>query len=219
MLTKHAIESHPYIGVFSASSEDLTVIPPVKSEVFEKALETKVVKTTIGGTRVNGSLMDINSKGAVVSDIIDEREIDALTEHVDVTVIPDVQNALGNNILLNDQGALIHPDIEDKAKKAIDSELDIKVKKGTIADIKMVGSVAVATNKGVLCHPHVGDDEMEMLEKLFEVPVSKGTANHGSGWIGTCIVANTKGAVIGNETTPIEMGRIEEGLKYLEDQD
>ncbi len=218
MLKKYAIESHPYIGVFSASSEDLTIIPPIEGDIFEEALESKVIKTTIGGTRVNGSLMDINSQGAVVSDIIEEREIDDLTEHIDVTVIPDVQNALGNNILLNDHGALIHPEIGDEAEEAINSQLDIEVKKGTIAEVKMVGSVGVATNKGVLCHPHVEEDEIEILEDLFEVPVSKGTANHGSGWIGTCIVANTKGAVIGNETTPIEMGRIEEGLRYLEDQ-
>ncbi|MFP3872147.1 MAG: translation initiation factor IF-6 [Candidatus Natronoplasma sp.] len=216
MLKKHAIESHPYIGVFSAGSEKVTVIPPVEKKVFEEALETPVIKTTVGGTRVNGALMDINSTGAVVSDIIEEREIENLLEHLNVTVIPDPQNALGNNILINDYGALIHPDLGSKAEDTIRSELDLEVEKGTIANIKMVGSVAVATNKGVLCHPRSTEEEIERLERLFEVPVSKGTANHGSGWIGTCLVANTKGAVIGDKTTPIEMGRIEEGLGYLE---
>ena len=112
---------------------------------------------------------------------------------------------------------MIHPAIKDEAREAIKSELEVEVKKGTIAGIKMVGSVAVATNKGLICHPHVTEEEKEKLENLFKVPVSKGTANHGSGWIGTCLVANTTGAVIGNLTTPIEMGRIEEGLRYLED--
>ncbi len=216
MLQKHAIESHPYIGVFSTVSEDLVVVPPIDSEVFEDVLGCPVVKTTVGGTRVNGALMDINSEGAVVSDIIEEREIEKLIEYTNVTVIPDMNNALGNNILLNDNGALIHPDFEEKTKEAIETELDIKVAKGTIAGISMVGSVAVATNKGVLCHPQASDKEIEKLEEVFDVPVSKGTANHGSGWIGTCLVANSKGAVIGNQTTPIEMGRIEEGLGYLD---
>ncbi|MFP4001940.1 MAG: translation initiation factor IF-6 [Thermoplasmata archaeon] len=216
MLKKYAVESHPYIGVFSAGSEDLVVIPPIDGEVFEEALDCQAVKTTIGGTRVVGSLMGLNSKGAVVSDIIEEREIENLLGYVNVTVIPDAQNALGNNILLNDHGALIHPDIDEEAKEAIAEELDVEVKSGSIAGVKMVGSVAVATNKGLLCHPHVDEEEIEVLEELFQVPVSKGTANHGSGWIGTCLVANTTGAVIGNTTTPIEMGRIEEGLRYLE---
>ncbi len=216
MLKKYAVESHPYIGVFSAGSEELVVIPPIDGEVFEEALDCTAVKTTIGGTRVVGSLMGLNSKGAVVSDIIEEREIEKLVDHVNVTVIPDPQNALGNNILLNDNGAMLHPDIGEDAKEAIAEELEVEVKSGTIAGVKMVGSVAVATNKGLLCHPHVDDDEIEILEELFQVPVSKGTANHGSGWIGTCLVANTVGAVIGNTTTPIEMGRIEEGLRYLE---
>jgi len=217
MLKKYAVESHPYIGVFSAGSEEICVIPPIDEELFEKALETPVIKNTIGGTRVNGSLMGLNSQGALVSDIIEERELDVLLEHLDVTVIPDPHNALGNNVLLNDYGALIHPELSKEAEETIRSELEVKVKKGTIADVKMVGSVGVATNKGVLCHPHVKDEEIEMLEELFDVEVSKGTANHGSGWIGTCMVANTKGAVIGDKTTPIEIGRIEEGLRYLED--
>lgn len=217
MLKKYAIESHPYIGVFSAGSEEICVVPPIEADVFEEALETPVIKNTIGGTRVNGSLMRLNSQGAVVSDIIEEREIDALLDHIDVTVIPDPQNALGNNILMNDYGALIHPKISKEGEQTIRSELEVDVKKGTIAGLKMVGSLGVATNKGVLCHPHVKEDEIDMIEELFDVPVSKGTANHGSGWIGTCMVANTKGAVIGEETTPIEMGRIEEGLRYLED--
>ncbi len=217
MLKKHAVESHPYIGVFSAVSEKVVVIPPIEGNVFEEALEVPVVKTTIGGTRVNGALMDINSQGAVVSDIIEEREIDELLDQLDVTVIPDPQNALGNNVLLNDNGAMIHPEISEEAEETIASQLDVNVKRGTIAGVRMVGSVAVATNKGVLVHPRVTDEEIEVLEDLFQVPVSKGTANHGSGWVGTCLVANTMGAVIGNDTTPIEMGRIEEGLGYLED--
>ncbi|MFW6064328.1 MAG: translation initiation factor IF-6 [Candidatus Natronoplasma sp.] len=218
MLKKYAIESHPYIGVFSAVSEKIVVIPPAEdTDIFEEALECPVVKTTIGGTRVNGSLMGMNSRGAVVSDIIEEREIENLLEHVNVTVIPDAQNALGNNILLNDNGALIHPEIGDEAKEAISSGLEVEVRRGTIAGINMVGSVGVATNKGLICHPHVSEEEIKDLENLFGVPVSKSTANHGSGWVGTCLVANTAGAVIGNLTTPIEMGRIEEGLRYLED--
>ncbi len=217
MLKKYAIESHPYIGVFSAGSEEVCVVPSIEKDTFEEALEVTVIQNTIGGTRVNGSLMGLNSQGAIVSDIIEEREIEVLLDHLNVTVIPDPQNALGNNILMNDYGALIHPEISEEAEETIRSELDVEVKKGTIADMKMVGSLGVATNKGVLCHPHVKEEEIEMLEDLFDVPVSKGTANHGSGWIGTCMVANTIGAVIGNKTTPIEMGRIEEGLGYLED--
>ena len=43
-----------------------------------------------------------------------------------------------------------------------------------------------------------------------------GTVNHGYPVIGSGLVANTKGAIIGKLTTGIEMGRIEEALGFLE---
>lgn len=216
MLKKHAIDQKPYIGVFSVATEEISVIPMVDGGIFEEALETPAVKTTIGGTRVLGALMSGNSNGLLVSDIAESREIEPLLDYTDVTLVPDRFNALGNNILINDYGALIHPELHKKTEESIKSFLKVPVKRGKIAGIEMVGSVAVVTNKGLLCHPHVKEDEKKMMEELFNVPVMKTTANHGSAWIGTCLVATTKGAVIGNRTTPIEMGRIEDGLGYLD---
>ena len=75
---------------------------------------------------------------------------------------------------------------------------------------------AVVTNKGLLCHPKVEQDEKRQLEKIFNVSVMIGTVNHGVPLIGSGLVANTKGAVIGGLTTGIEMGRIEEALNFLD---
>ena len=57
--------------------------------------------------------------------------------------------------------------------------------------------------------------EMAVVRDLLKVPVRNTTANYGTAQIGACLIANTRGAVIGSKTTPIEMGRIEEGLGYL----
>ena len=54
------------------------------------------------------------------------------------------------------------------------------------------------------------------LEDIFDVKVMIGTVNHGVPLIGSGLVANTKGAIIGDLTTGIEMGRIEEALDFLE---
>lgn len=92
----------------------------------------------------------------------------------------------------------------------------VPVHRGTIAELNTVGMVAVVTNKGLLCHPKVTDEEKSILEKVFHVPVMIGTVNHGSPVIGSGLVANAKGALIGKFTTGIEMGRIEEALGFLE---
>ena len=74
---------------------------------------------------------------------------------------------------------------------------------------------AVVTNKGCLCHPKVSDDEKNQLEALFDVEVMIGTVNHGIPLIGSGLVANSNGAIIGNLTTGIELGRIEESLELF----
>ncbi len=112
-------------------------------------------------------------------------------------------------------GAIVHPGFDAETAREISSALGVRVERGTVAGLKTVGSAAVATNKGALCHPHVRPAEIEILKEVLQVPVSTTTANYGTAQVGACIVANTRGALVGNRTTPIEMGRIEEGLGYF----
>jgi translation initiation factor 6 len=152
----------------------------------------------------------------VVCDFIDEDALKIINNHgLDVCIISDKINAAGNDILVNDTGALVHPDIQDRTIKEIEKILRVRVYRGTIGTLKTVGMAAVVTNRGLLCHPKTTDQEKRILEKVFSVDVMIGTVNHGSPVIGSGIVANTKGAIIGNLTTGIEMGRIEEALGFL----
>ena len=102
--------------------------------------------------------------------------------------------------------------------KQIEKVLQVPLHKGTIAGLKTVGMAAVATNKGVLCHPLVTEEEKRMLSSVFQVPVMIGTVNHGVPLIGSGLIANGKGFVVGSLTTGIEMGRIEEALGFLDDR-
>jgi translation initiation factor 6 len=129
-----------------------------------------------------------------------------------------VLNAAGNDILVNDFGGLVHPDMNETVIKEIEKVLQVPLQKGTIAGLKTVGMAAVATNKGVLCHPLVSEEEKQVLSNVFQVPVMIGTVNHGVPLIGSGLIANVKGFVVGSLTTGIEMGRIEEALGFLESE-
>ena len=162
-------------------------------------------------------MLTFNSNGAVVTDFVDYDAVKIIKEQgLDVCIISDNLNAAGNDILVNDKGALVHPDLKDKSLKEIEKTLDVPVYRGTIGSLKTVGMAAVVTNKGLLCHPKVTDEEKRVLEKVFDENVMIGTVNHGSPVIGSGLVANTNGAIIGNLTTGIEMGRIEEALGFLD---
>jgi translation initiation factor 6 len=218
-LKKLDINGNPYIGIFCAANDEFVIVPKLikKASIrrIEKAMEVDVVTTTIGGSTVIGALLVLNSKGAVLTEFVEENEMIGLEGRVRVATIPDKLNAAGNNILANDKAALIHPDFGTKSVKIIEDTLDVEVEKGTIYGLKTVGAAAVMTNKGGLCHPKVEETDLKMLEDLFGVPVAKGTANYGTPFIGACLIGNSKGAVTGDSTTGIELGRIEEGLGLI----
>lgn len=220
MLELLDFNENPNLGVFCRANDDVAFIRKGLSKKIKKkigtVLDVKLVELNIADATIIGSLLAFNSKGAVVTDFID---IDAIkiieNEGFDICIIEDNLNAAGNDILVNDTGALLHPDLQDKTLKQIEKILRVPVYKGTIGSLKTVGMAAVVTNKGLLCHPKISDEEKRVLEKVFGVNVMIGTINHGSPVIGSGLVANTKGAIIGNLTTGIEMGRIEEALGFL----
>ena len=212
---------NPNVGVYCRANDSVVflqkqLLKKVKKKITS-ALEVTLVELTIADSTIIGSLLALNSNGAIVTNVVDQETLSLIEDQdLDVLVVEDVINAAGNDILVNDHGARIHPDIKVSSLKKIEETLGVPVHRGTIASLKTVGMAAVVTNKGCLCHPKVTDDEKKQLEEIFDVEVMIGTVNHGHPMIGSGLVANTKGALIGNLTTGIEMGRIEEALGFLE---
>ena len=212
---------NPNVGVYCRVNENIAFIQKGLSKktlnLISSALDVKIIELTILESTIIGSLLAINSKGAVINNFVDKQTIKIIEKQgLEVITIKDIINAAGNDILVNDYGALIHPDISNKSLEKISKVFDVPVKKGTIGEQSIVGMAAVVTNKGCLCHPKSTDEEREILKDVFNVNVMIGTINHGFPMIGSGLVANTKGAIIGNQTTGIEMGRIEEALGFLD---
>ena len=217
MLGKGDIFGNPYVGVFCSANDDLALVPmTAPGELIEKMGRyldvSTIARTSVDGCSTLGALICMNSHGAVVSMFVSGKELEVFPESMKALKLLHTLNAAGNNILANDNGAIIHPFYDDKTLERISEALGVPVERGTVAGYKTVGSSAVATNKGVLCHPHTGKFEIEQLEGVLDVPVHICTANYGTGQVGACMIANTKGALVGETSTPIELGKIEEGL-------
>lgn len=213
-------DRNPHVGIFARANDEIVFLRKnltkrVRNRV-SKVLHAKVVEMSISESSIIGSLLAINSHGAVISNTADDESIETLkNEGFKVFVIQDKHNAAGNNILVNDYGALVHPDIRRYNIKKMEEVFGVPVRTGTIAGLKTVGMAAVATNKGILCHPKIEEKEREVLEKTFKMDVMVGTVNHGVPLLGSGIIANSHGAIIGSLTTGIEMHRIEEALGFL----
>ncbi len=217
MLGKAMIFGNPYLGVFCAANENLGLVPFATETEFPESVKKiigveDIVRMSVDGCSTLGALIRMNSNGAIVAQSISEDEVRKIEPHLKVTRIAQRHNAMGNNVLANDNGAICHPDFDDRTVELISKALKVPVERGTIAGYVTVGSSAVATNKGAICHPHTSSYEMEVMERVLGVKPEICTANYGTGQVGACMVANSKGALVGETTTPIELGKVEDGL-------
>jgi len=210
----------PYIGVYARANDTVALVPPsVSPEVaaeIGRALEVTVVTTTLGGSTILGSVLAMNNKGIVVADFADDAELEPLLKAgLKVARITGKYNAAGNNILANDNGAVVNPDLGKQAITLIEEALGVPVERATLAGLKTVGSAGFATNKGVLVHPKTTQQEREIIERVLKVKADIGTINHGAPYIGAGLIGNNKGAAIGIATTGPELNRIEDALGYI----
>ncbi|WP_423792151.1 translation initiation factor IF-6 [Methanocaldococcus indicus] len=225
MIIKKYFSGIPTIGVLSLTNEDITLLPIFLDEKdideVKNVLKTNVLKTNIGGSSLLGSLAVLNKYALLLPKIVDKDELRILENFLDeydilIHILKSKNTALGNLILTNDKGALISPELKE-FKKEVEDALNVPVEVGEIAELPTVGSNAVVTNKGLLVHPLTEDDELEFLKDLFKVEYyGKGTANKGTTSVGACIIANSKGAVVGGDTTGPELLRIEDALGLIE---
>lgn len=214
------IAGNPNVGVFARATErhafvPVLLTPPERADI-EEALGVPAVPLTIGGGTLVGSLLAANAQGAVVADVATARELKTLrVTDLKLLVLHDRLNAVGNNVLASDTGALCNPDYSDKAVARLEATLGVSVTRGTLAGLGTVGMAGVATAGGVLVHPKSTPEEREAARRAFGRDVMVGTINHGTGLIGAGLVANSRGAVIGAASTGIELARIEDALGFL----
>jgi len=214
------INGNVNIGVFAVATDKFVLVrfdaEEKIVESLERTLDVPVIKAKIGDSTLIGVLVSANSKGILVPYYASDDEIRQLHEKlggdVNIERLPSKLTALGNLILTNDKHAIVHPEFDFKAIRIIADVLDVEVLRRENYTIPLVGSCGVATNKGILLNPMFSDEEIEWISSIFKVPIGIGTVNHGMPFVGAGMIANSKGAAVGLNTTYHEMVRISETL-------
>ena len=216
MIQVTRIFNSPFLGVYFRTWEDYTLVPrnsdrDIKS-MASHYLKTEPIEMTIGGSNLLGSMAVMNSNGMIFSNIVTEEELKNIPKDVNYAVLEDNLNAVGNNILANNKAALIHEEFSDESVRTIREVLGVEVVKGKFKEVRTVGSSGLITSSGLVIPPNMTDDEIDELGKIFGVKGRVGTANFGSLYIGASVVSNSKGALIGEDSTTVEISNIEEAL-------
>ncbi len=219
-------ENSPYLGVYGFATDRVAVIREGLGEkklaTLREVLKVPLIETSVMKSRIVGIFVAGNSNALIVPWYIWDAELDFINAQlreygIDMEVVPFQSRltAFGNLILANDKGALVSKDFTREEARKIEDILGVPVERGVIADYTAVGSVGVVTNKGGLVHPEATDEELEWLSDLFKVDVYVGTANMGVPFVGSCMIANSHGVVVGHLTTGPEIVKIEEALGFL----
>lgn len=211
------IRESPFVGIFSIATEKITFVPKTISQketrILESLFDTEILKTSIANSTLLGVLATGNSKGLILSSIVEKSEEKELEQAGIKTKKIENITAIGNLLAVNDSKGICSQAFSEQQTKEIEKFLEIKLKKTTIAETDLVGSSIVTTNKGFVINKLCQDKEAKEIEKHFEIPGAKGTANAGDCFIGNSLIANTNSALAGTITTGFELARIDEGLR------
>jgi len=214
------IYGSPYVGIFIFASDVVALVPedaPEKVDrVLSMVLDVPVIRVSVAQSSLLGVFVAGNSNGLLLPYFATDREVAIVKDKVELRVetLPTKVNALGNLILVNDRAALIHPRlfVDQRAVSLIRDVLGVEVNKGSIAGVPTVGSAAVVTNRGLLVHPMASEDEVKFLREYFKVNGDVGTINCGFPYVKAGVVANSKGAIVGSNTTGPELVKVEQNL-------
>ncbi len=207
------------IGVYMFTNNRYTLVPaeaPEKiDEIVRSTLGTEIVRVTIGKTPLIGVFVVGNDHGLLVPDIVTEDEFRILKQlDLCIDVLKTKHDALGNLILTNNRATLVSPLIEREHLEKIRDVLGTETFVDTICESPLVGALAVANSRGVLVSADARDEDLRKLKDMFKTYVDVGTVNKGKTAIRGGLVANDRGALVGDETTGLEIVRIIEVLGY-----
>jgi translation initiation factor 6 len=206
----------PNIGVYCFCNETVAIVPPGltnrKIGQLTETLGVSVCETTVGGSTLVGALVTGNSNGVLVPHTIRDYELERIEKLTKVVVVQSKWTALGNVVLTNDRGAVVHKDAPPEIIMAVTQHLQATPALGEIGALPFVGALAIATNKGAVVSPNIRTDERATIESALHVTAEPTSTNGGVPFVKSGILANSKGAVVGPLTRGAELMQVSRAL-------
>ncbi len=220
-LYKTSLSGNSNIGLYGFCNDQYCLLAheftPEQVATIHEVLRVPVYQIKISHTSLIGALVTGNSRVLLVPNITDDPELMVLKRlNIPYKVIPSKITALGNAILCNDAGALVHREYSADVKKIIRQALNVRLHPGEIANTEVPGSCVVYNSRAAIIHAFATQEQIKEVEDLLGVPCTKATVNFGSPMIRSGLLANSHGMIIGDSSTGIEIENIYEALGFLQ---
>lgn len=221
-LYKTSLNGNSNIGLYGFCNDLYCLLAseftPEQVAIIHEVLRVPVYQIKIAHTSLIGALVTGNSRVLLVPNITDDPELMQLKRlNIPYTIVPSKITALGNAILCNDAGALVHCEYSADVKKIIRQALNVRLHPGEIGNTEVPGSCVVHNTRAAIIHAFATLEQIKEVEDLLGVPCTKGTVNFGSPLIRSGLLANSHGMVIGDASTGIEIENIYEALGFLQE--
>jgi len=204
-----------YTGLFAITNDSICFVPQqIEQKALQKieeTLEVKTIKASIYGSALLAVFAKMNNKQIYLPNFVEGKELETIEKEIKVKLIP-TENALGNMMELNDTGVIASKTLQKKAIEEL-KKSGLNILQMNIAKTDVVGSCIVATNRGFVVNPNITKEEAEQIQETLGVKGGSSTANTGDIFIRNSVLANKKGIIMGESTTPYEINRIEEALE------
>lgn len=212
-----SFNSNPNVGLYGFATDKYCLIGREVPEKFydriSKVLDVPVIPMTIAGTSLIGVFLNGNKNCLLIPKIVFPQELEVLDKHkIKYKIIDTKLTCLGNNMICTDSVCLVSQEYGEREIKFMKDALKVDVIKMKIARMNTLGSMVVHTNKGILCHHEILEDEAEVLHKYLKAKIVTGTVNMGNPFVGSGILCNNKGFIIGEMSGGPEIVNAEQAL-------
>ncbi len=218
-ITKFGVYRNSNIGIYLRGSENFILAPTglAQSKIakLESNLEVPALTASVGGSRLLGPLLAMNSNGIVLSKIASDQEVKDLSKLTGLRVgrIDMTYTSVGNLVCSNDHGALVSKVIPSSGVRQISDILDVPVEAIGIGKFYQIGAMILVTNAGGIIHPSARDFEIDFVQDILGIEVEAGTVNSGVPFVTSGIIANGRNAIVGSHTSGLELATLSRALK------
>ncbi len=188
---------------------------------LEKVFKVPVHRITLAGTSLIGVFVAGNDHKILIPGITFEHEREALKElNIDFEVLDTKLTGLGNNIIMDEGHAILHPDFTDADAKKIEKLMGVITVRTRFEDVDAVGNLVVLNKKRgrALVSNDMTREELRVIENTFHVKATSGSVNMGSPFVRAGVLANSHGFAMGAASGGPELANADEALGFLEDE-
>lgn len=209
--------NNPNVGLYGYATDKYCLIgrevPETLHKKIAEVLSVKTISMTIAGTSLLGVFLNGNNKILLVPSIVFPQELELLKKHkIKYKVIDTKYTCLGNNMIITDNAGIISKDYGVRESRQISEALGFDVIIAKIANHNTLGSLAVHNKNGILCHHDILESEAKLLKKVLKVEINTGTVNMGNPFVGSGILCNSKGMIIGDASGGPEILNADQAL-------